>query len=198
MDLPYELVYQILLASSIDDVIGWCQVGGHFTDICNDELFWKQRLNKDYPDFSLINQSFNSYKDYYKYLYNNVFTVPVYIRRDNGDELVTMIKLSPLIDIRYILNKIHGSMNIYDSCNIRIEDDNGNILTSVSPNIKKIILSPIIKTQRRQRQINGDIILLDDGPDTNVASLRGEVGLIYVSRKRPSMISRERTLPTFN
>lgn len=152
MELPNELTYRILLNSSYNDIIKWCDVGGIFYDICEDNIFWKQKLIKDYPEYMHLydeesnlyrqhyEQSMNNYfwrnsiedeypeflhkaeaefsikqnyEDYYYYLIDTVFQVPIYLNKFNIDT-TSHITLPSWINELLGYIRISGNDNYFD------------------------------------------------------------------------------------
>lgn len=63
MDLPYEINYDIMLSLSGLDLLNMCKVNTYTKNICNDERFWKDKLQLDYGHLEKpINES---YKEFY-------------------------------------------------------------------------------------------------------------------------------------
>ena len=50
--LPLELLYQILLPVSYNDIVSYCRTSVRSKIICNDTRFWMQKLDQDYAHLS--------------------------------------------------------------------------------------------------------------------------------------------------
>lgn len=82
--LPRDLLNKILLLSDIGDIFKWCVINKEIRSICNDELFWEDKLNLTYPGY-VGNLYKKSYKETVKILYfgkrikyNNFDTIKIY------------------------------------------------------------------------------------------------------------------------
>lgn len=49
--LPFELNYELLYFLPIESILNICQVSQTFAVICNDDMFWMNKLNYDYPGY---------------------------------------------------------------------------------------------------------------------------------------------------
>lgn len=56
-NLPYELLYNILIRLKIEDIINVCESNKRLSDICKDHLFWAKKANLDlgYPIEKFLN-----------------------------------------------------------------------------------------------------------------------------------------------
>lgn len=67
--LPYETIYQIALDLPLKSLSSLCKTSSIFSNICNDDIFWKNRLMKYFSNLSgLINTNISSYKELYKWI----------------------------------------------------------------------------------------------------------------------------------
>lgn len=155
MNVPIEIIYKILIHTSPDEIIELCKLDlDVFLDICNDNIFWKDKLEYDFPELypyvlkflqstdetyknyyfdiqiwrRLIVENYpeflskaddyfassGSYRQYYKYIDNNVFTIPVYV--------FTLVRKSNTGFSSLLRNKL-GDINILPS-DTYIEVDN--------------------------------------------------------------------------
>lgn len=95
MKLPLELIYKIMFNSKAEDIQKWKDVGGYFTEVYNDSIFWKQKLNLDFPDF--IPDEDMDYCEYYYSLYNNIYEVNVLLvtRSYSTKDKAVTVRVSP-------------------------------------------------------------------------------------------------------
>ena len=49
-----EVLFKILLDSNYRDLTSYCLGNTNIYNICQDEYFWKQKLDRDYPGFKTI------------------------------------------------------------------------------------------------------------------------------------------------
>ena len=68
--LPTELLFELLLkVSSVEDVMKMCRTNKSLNRICQDDYFWRKRLEKDYPHLVTLNSTMN-FKDRYQWIYD--------------------------------------------------------------------------------------------------------------------------------
>ena len=81
ISLPSEILFDLLVKSSLPTLAKLCSSAGEINDICNDEYFWKTKTLQDYPNASLPSQL--SWKQYYVALaQKRIRILPVYL---NGE-----------------------------------------------------------------------------------------------------------------
>lgn len=67
MSLPCEIIYNILLNNDYGDIVSYCQVDD--CNICNDKIFWYNKLKIDYPDY--LDEMNIDPINFYKYVHDN-------------------------------------------------------------------------------------------------------------------------------
>lgn len=145
--LPNELIYQILLESSYDDIIKWCQVGAVFSDICDDNIFWRDKLKYDYPEYLyLYDENSDNYREHYKISMNNAYwrdrierEYPIFLAAADTDFVINndyedyyrFLKTEAYEISIYVL---YVSMNADQVITVNNNKYVGNILTTPSDN----------------------------------------------------------------
>lgn len=61
VQLPSELLRHLMMISTIEDILQWCTSIKSINLICQDDIFWQDKINLDYPDYDGL-----PYKDSYK------------------------------------------------------------------------------------------------------------------------------------
>jgi len=69
-----ELLFETLTnISSIEDLDKWCVESPVIKNICDDDIFWEKRFNKDYPNLMGLNPApGETYKNLYRSVYSGV------------------------------------------------------------------------------------------------------------------------------
>lgn len=67
-DIPLELLRKLMLLVPIESILFWCSTNNTIKLICDQEFFWQDKLNLDYPDYIGLPYK-NSYKTTSKLLH---------------------------------------------------------------------------------------------------------------------------------
>lgn len=79
--LPSELNYEFLYFLPVDSILNMCQVNVTFAHICNDEIFWLNKLRYDYPKFFNFKPAEISWKQaYFDLVKGRTKEFPVYFK----------------------------------------------------------------------------------------------------------------------
>lgn len=152
--IPYEiLLYEIFPHLSIKTINALCPVNSLFNDLCNDEILWEIKINKEYPSLIYQKPSDFSWRDYYKSLITK--TVPVYYHGDN----IFMITFVT-DDIQSVVDSVVKNIN---------HDQNSTMQIAFINSDKKLVIGAqfpnmIIKHFYPENMEISKIILIDNSP----------------------------------
>jgi len=100
--LPYEILFEILLdIKGVKTVINLCGTNSVINAICNDQYFWKKRLERVYPRIAFGDVDAD-YKEIYKWAHNTGIGNLLRYPPKNSGKVLTFIKPDP----SYALNRI--------------------------------------------------------------------------------------------
>lgn len=114
----YELDFQVALRTAIPDLPKLCAQNKTFNTICNDEIFWRQRLGLDFPDrFKLKDKNF---KESYRFWYQaKVKARPFGYYADDG-QVLEEYRLTISRSSYTLLTSINETLISPDSTNMTI------------------------------------------------------------------------------
>ena len=107
-DLPYEVLYNIVLNNNLKTILNYCSTSQYYNDICKDYKFWKDKIKLDFPEYNIKHNNFE-YKMVYFILFEDTIREQIVLLRLNLNKisLLNYNKIYPLIEdtIKKILEK---------------------------------------------------------------------------------------------
>ena len=98
-NLSPEIIFQILLDSDYRDLTSYCLGNSNAYNICQDEYFWKQKLDKDYGGLRQYKPTNLTYQQQYVSLYN-LPTLYQAINNSRFDQLMLLYNKGSVPDLR--------------------------------------------------------------------------------------------------
>lgn len=71
-EVPDEIIREYLLHLDAQSLQSACRLNRQYANICRDDVFWKWKIQVDYPDLELEEPSFDSWKETWIFLYSTV------------------------------------------------------------------------------------------------------------------------------
>src|SRR5205085_4296904 len=110
--VPTEVLMKILDNLPIRDVFKICQTNKQINDICNDDLFWKGKLFKEFQiDFSDIPKNLSWKNLAILIVTGDIISVPVYYNDWNKSEHIGDLWIIHTDHIKDIINRIYQLLN---------------------------------------------------------------------------------------
>ena len=129
-DLMKDEMYAIMINADYETIKHLCLTNKTGADICNDEFFWKTKLNMDYPDIDVVS---NWKKEYYKLnkAYKDVEkTIEIFYEEakdlDDDTEVIMLMYLDKSVDIESIIPKYKKNID-----EMLMDPDNKNYINYV-------------------------------------------------------------------
>lgn len=122
-ELPYEMQEKILLESSFNDLVNFCQSSVEAQQLCFDDLFWYSKLIRDYGDIiGLENLSPDeSYRDNYLNYRNYLAVIDLHHAIEAGDiDYVFFLLENDLVDINGIIDGVNPLLRAIDAGDTKI------------------------------------------------------------------------------
>ena len=161
--LPRDNIIDILLNTNTNQLNKLCLIHPSINQICNDDNFWRLKLNKD---FSLYNNPTNStWKDYYMLLYIPK-QIPVYIDKQQ----IGTISIRRTETMQDLINK---GNQIYYSSPVRIGALQDEIKRGASPDYLQANLD--IKRSSNDIIASFFVDLLDPSSNKTYETLLGSI-----------------------
>jgi len=169
-----DINYQILLNTPSNKIMNLCQVNKSFSNLCQDEFFWKDKV---FHDIGVVNDKPNdvNWKDFYRYIMQNGGKTPIFLDNKwkylpiyingvwreniwvNSNETISNLLTS-------IINRLRTFGNI-DDYRISISSNEGiqivNAIVKYVPtnqNLKRVTVKQALYPDGPNIWDNGDII----------------------------------------